>query len=162
MGNHIFAVIQNADIKSSQNCAKRAKSITIQMSNNICLFFVHGLRGQEPGEDSKYVDYSRIAWTLRGHFGTKMAATEEVDYYQLYKIRPLLLHFYVGPFILIYLVWLYMWTVVYGVKDYFEIGAIIVVAIIFLQILVWLFCLWSVHVRCLLTCSKVRVLLGLS
>ena len=44
----------------------------------------------------------------------------------------------------------------YGVADYFEMGVIIVVIIMVVQILAWLFCSWSVHIQCLLTCSKVR------
>jgi cation-transporting ATPase 13A1 len=85
-----------------------------------------------------------------------MAATEEVDYYKLYRNRPLYFHFYIAPFVLIYPLWLYAWFVVYGVSEYFEIGAIIGVVILLLQILIWLFSMWSVHVRCFLTCSKVR------
>ena len=92
--------------------------------------------------------------------GFKMAAeslNDELEYVKLYRIRPLLLHFYLAPFIPIYLTWLYFWTMVYGVTDYFEAGLIALAAIGILQILSMLFCHWSVHVRCLFTCSSVRI-----
>lgn len=82
---------------------------------------------------------------------------DELEYVKLYRIRPLLLHFYLGPFIPIYLTWLYFWTVVYGVTDYFEAGLIALAVVGILQILSCLFCHWSVHVRCLFTCSVVRI-----
>jgi hypothetical protein len=85
-------------------------------------------------------------------------AADEVAYYKLYKNQPLYFHFYVAPFVLIYLIWLYAWFMVYGVSDHFEIGAIVGVMILLVQILVWLFSMWSVHVRCFLTCSKVKQL----
>ncbi|XP_073242423.1 endoplasmic reticulum transmembrane helix translocase-like [Porites lutea] len=78
---------------------------------------------------------------------------EEIEYVKLYRIRPILLHFYLAPFIPIYLTWLYFWTVVYGVTDYFEAGLIALAAVGLLQILSCLFCHWSVHVRCFFTCS---------
>lgn len=90
----------------------------------------------------------------------KMAAeslNDELEYVKLYRIRPLLLHLYLGPFIPLYLTWLYFWTVVYGVTDYFEAGLIALAVVGILQILSCLFCHWSVHVRCLFTCSTVRI-----
>lgn len=95
-----------------------------------------------------------------GHWWVNMAAeslNDELEYVKLYRIRPLLLHFYLGPFIPIYLTWLYFWTVVYGATDYFEAGLIALAAVGILQILSCLFCHWSVHVRCLFTCSAVRI-----
>ena len=80
---------------------------------------------------------------------------EEIDNISLYNINPLLLHGYIGPFVALYGLWLYFWTVVYGVDDYFEAGLIALAIIGLLQILVSLFCLWFVPVRCFLTCSKV-------
>nr|KAG5706602.1 hypothetical protein BaRGS_005672 [Batillaria attramentaria] len=47
-----------------------------------------------------------------------------------------------------------MWTVVYGVDDYFEAGLIAFAIIGLVQILTALFCLWSIEVRCWMTCSK--------
>lgn len=96
----------------------------------------------------------------RGYWWFNMAAeslNDELEYVKLYRIRPLLLHFYLGPFIPIYLTWLYFWTVVYGLTDYFEAGLIALAVIGILQILSCLFCHWSVHVRCLFTCSAVRI-----
>lgn len=95
------------------------------------------------------------AWLSREKTYSNMAATEEVDYYKLYKSQPVYFHFYVAPFILLYAVWLYIWFMVYGVSEYFEIGAITGVMILLIQILMWLFSMWSVHVRCFLTCRKV-------
>lgn len=82
---------------------------------------------------------------------------EEIEYVKLYRIRPVLLHFYLAPFIPIYMIWLYFWTVVYGVTDYFEAGLIALAVVGLLQILSCLFCHWSVHVRCFFTCSTVRI-----
>ena len=65
---------------------------------------------------------------FEGFVNSNMAAeslNEEIEYVKLYRIRPILLHFYLAPFIPIYLTWLYFWTVVYGVTDYFEAGLIL-------------------------------------
>ncbi|XP_064615938.1 endoplasmic reticulum transmembrane helix translocase-like [Liolophura sinensis] len=80
---------------------------------------------------------------------------EEIQRVAYYNIRPLVFHGYVGPFALIYVLWFYCWTVLYGLQDYFEAGLIVLAIIGVLQILTSLFCLWSVHVRCALTCSSV-------
>lgn len=84
---------------------------------------------------------------------------EELEYVKLYRIRPVLLHFYLLPFIPVYVAWLYLWTVVYGISDYFEAGLIALAVVGLLQILCCLFCHWSVHVRCFFTCSAVSILL---
>ncbi|XP_005097645.1 manganese-transporting ATPase 13A1 [Aplysia californica] len=86
-----------------------------------------------------------------------MAASlnEEIHRLAFYNLRPVLLHGYVFPFLFIYSIWAYIWTVLYGIEDYFEGGLIAFAAIGLLQILTALFCLWSVHVRCALTCGKV-------
>ncbi|XP_052789722.1 endoplasmic reticulum transmembrane helix translocase-like [Mya arenaria] len=83
------------------------------------------------------------------------ALNEEIQYVSYYNFRPTLFHGYVGPFVIIYAIWLYVLTAVYGLEDYFEAGLIALAVIGVLQILVSLFCLWSVHIRCILTCSKV-------
>lgn len=80
---------------------------------------------------------------------------DEIEQISLHNVRPLLFHGYVAPFIVLYAVWLYMWTVVYGIGDYFEPGLIVLAIIGLLQILSCLFCLWFVEVRCFLTCSRV-------
>ena len=80
---------------------------------------------------------------------------EEIDRLAFYNLRPVIFHGYVFPFVFIYSAWLYTWTVIYGIDDYFEAGCIAFAVIGLLQILTALFCLWSVHVRCALTCGKV-------
>ncbi|KAJ8038836.1 Manganese-transporting ATPase 13A1 [Holothuria leucospilota] len=80
---------------------------------------------------------------------------EEIESLSFHNRRPLLFHGYIFPFILLYLVWLYQWILVYGVWDYFEAGLIAFAVIGCVQILVCLFCHWSVHVLCSLTCTKV-------
>ncbi|KAH9507578.1 hypothetical protein Btru_051511 [Bulinus truncatus] len=81
--------------------------------------------------------------------------TEEIQRLSYYNLRPLFLHGYVFPFIFIYAAWAYVWTYIYGIDGYFEGGLIALAGIGLLQILTCLFCLWSVHVRCALTCSEV-------
>ncbi|ESO92805.1 hypothetical protein LOTGIDRAFT_162282 [Lottia gigantea] len=81
---------------------------------------------------------------------------EEIQRLCYYNIRPVVFHGYVAPFILIYSAWLYAWTFVYGINDYFEGGLIAFAIVALLQVLTSLFCLWSVDVRCALTCSKVN------
>ena len=80
---------------------------------------------------------------------------DEVESVTPYNIRPLVLHGYVFPFIFIYLGWFYLLTIVYGVGEYLEAGLIVLAGIGCVQILVCLFCHWSIHVRCSLTCRKV-------
>ncbi len=80
---------------------------------------------------------------------------DEIASISLFTLRPLLLHFYVAPFIFLYGAWLYVWAFVYGIEEYYEAGLIALAVIGILQILTVLFCLWFVEVRCLLTCSKV-------
>ncbi|XP_033643148.1 manganese-transporting ATPase 13A1-like [Asterias rubens] len=80
--------------------------------------------------------------------------SDEIKSVSLHNLRPLVLHGYVFPFIFLYGIWLYFWVGVYGVDDYFEAGLIALAIVGCLQILVCLFCHWSVHVRCSLTCNK--------
>ena len=86
-----------------------------------------------------------------------MAAPLNEDIHRLsfYNLRPVLFHGYVFPFLFIYAGWFYSWTVIYGLDDYYEAGLIVFAGIGLLQILTALFCLWSVHVRCILTGGKV-------
>lgn len=70
-----------------------------------------------------------------------------------YTVKPIIAHFYVGPFIAVYAGWLYLWIGVYGMSDYWELGCIVMAAIGVLQILCVLFCHWFVTVNCLFTCS---------
>lgn len=54
---------------------------------------------------------------------------------------------------MLYILWLYLYVFVYGTKDYFDAGVIAVGIILFIHVLTRLFCVWSVHVQCALTCS---------
>ena len=61
---------------------------------------------------------------------------------------------YTSPFLLLYLTWLYIWSVVYGVEEYWEAGIIVFVILGLLHILLLLCCHWSVHIMALMTCSS--------
>ena len=73
----------------------------------------------------------------------------------LYRMRPVVYHGYVLPFVLLYSVWSYVWVFYLGFSDFFEAGMIGYAIIGLLQVLCCLFCYWFVQVQCLLTCSKV-------
>ena len=73
----------------------------------------------------------------------------------LHTPRPLLLHGYVFPFLILYPAWLYGWLFVYGVGEHLEAGFTGLAALGVLQVLISLCCHWSVHVRCFLTCGSV-------
>ncbi|XP_013409364.1 manganese-transporting ATPase 13A1 [Lingula anatina] len=79
---------------------------------------------------------------------------EEIQRISLYNLRPLVFHGYIAPFMVLYAIWLYVWVTAYGVVEYFEAGMIALAGIGILQILTCLFCHWSVHVRCALTCRS--------
>ncbi|VDM49613.1 unnamed protein product [Toxocara canis] len=76
-----------------------------------------------------------------------------------YTTKPIIAHAYVGPFILLYGTWLYLWCGLYGVNDYWELGCIVMAGIGLLQVntplpvLTVLFCHWFVAIHCLFTCS---------
>lgn len=90
----------------------------------------------------------------------KMAThmNDEIETLSFHIRRPVLLHGYIFPFILLYIAWFYHWVVVYGFWEYYEMFLIILAAIGCLQILVLLFCHWSVYVRCKLTSREVMLL----
>jgi len=85
-----------------------------------------------------------------------ICVNEEIESVSLYTLRPLLLHGYVLPFVLLYGVWLYVWGAVLGFSDFVEAGCIGFVIIGLLQVVCSLLCHWFVSVRCLLTCNSVR------
>ena len=85
-----------------------------------------------------------------------MALNNEIDYVKLYQRKRLIFHGYVLPFLIIHLIILYSWIFVYGITDYFELGCIALAVTGVIQVLACLSCHWSIHVRALLTCSKVR------
>lgn len=84
-----------------------------------------------------------------------MAVDDLVESITLFQLRPIYLHGYLGPFLLLYGAFVYLWAGVYGFTEHFEGGCIGLAIIGLLQILTCLFCHWFVSVRCLLTCSKV-------
>ncbi|XP_068228733.1 endoplasmic reticulum transmembrane helix translocase [Palaemon carinicauda] len=87
-----------------------------------------------------------------------MATSDSIDdlvqSVSLYVPRPLLLHGYILPFLILYGGWAWAWIFIYGWEEYFEAGLIALAGLGCLQVLTSLFCHWSVHVRCLLTCRK--------
>jgi len=86
-----------------------------------------------------------------------ISVNEEIESVSLYSLRPLVLHGYVLPFVLLYAGWLYVWVAVLGFSDYVEAGCIGFVIIGLLQVVCSLLCHWFVSVRCLLTCNRVRL-----
>ncbi|GAA56535.1 cation-transporting ATPase 13A1 [Clonorchis sinensis] len=80
--------------------------------------------------------------------------TQDVAKIDLYNPKPMLLHGYVLPFVVLYAIWLGYWTSVLGVTDYLELGLIVTAIIGVLQILTCLFCHWFVGFKCLVTCYK--------
>ncbi|TGZ61894.1 hypothetical protein CRM22_007735 [Opisthorchis felineus] len=82
--------------------------------------------------------------------------TQDVAKIDLYNPKPILLHGYVLPFVVLYSVWLGYWTSVLGVTDYLELGLIVTAVIGVFQILTCLFCHWFVGFKCLVTCYKVQ------
>uniref|UniRef100_A0A131XZR5 Endoplasmic reticulum transmembrane helix translocase n=2 Tax=Ixodes ricinus TaxID=34613 RepID=A0A131XZR5_IXORI len=79
---------------------------------------------------------------------------ELVQHVSLHCRRPFLLDGCVSPFVALYTLWLYLWTCVYGVSDYYEPGLIALACLGVVHILTCLFCHWSVHVRCFLSCTR--------
>lgn len=90
-----------------------------------------------------------------------MAAPSRIDdlvqSVSLHVPRRLLFHGYILPFLIIYGVWVYYWLFVFGTEEHFEAGLIVLAVIGLLQILSCLFCHWSVHVQCFLTCRSVSI-----
>lgn len=101
-----------------------------------------------------------VCWcVLRNKMAAKTYGIDElVQSVTLYNSSPLLFHGYVGPFVILYCIWLYVWAFNYGVSEYFEAGMIAVAVIGIFQILTCLFCHWSVHIRCWLSCKKVSII----
>ncbi|XP_065339306.1 endoplasmic reticulum transmembrane helix translocase [Cloeon dipterum] len=81
---------------------------------------------------------------------------ELVHSVNLYVPRPLFLHGYILPFVLLYGGWLYCWLAVFESDLSFEVGYICLAVVGLLQLFTILCCHWSVHVRCALTCKRER------
>jgi hypothetical protein len=62
-----------------------------------------------------------------------MSVDSLVDSLRTYRRRPLWARGFVGPFLLLYSAWFYLWLGVYGVDEYWEIGCIFTVAILLFQ-----------------------------
>ena len=85
-----------------------------------------------------------------------MRLSEDVEYISLHKPLPFVLQGYVWPFVLLYAALLGVWIGVYGFLEYTEAFLIGFAIIAGLNVVTCLFGVWSVHVRCALTCSKVK------
>ena len=85
-----------------------------------------------------------------------MRLSEDVQYISLYKPLPLVLHGYVWPFMALYAALFAGWVGMYGLWEHTEAFLIGCAIIGGLDIVTCLFCVWSVHVRCALTCRKVK------
>ncbi|XP_014248096.1 manganese-transporting ATPase 13A1 [Cimex lectularius] len=72
----------------------------------------------------------------------------------LYKLRPIIFHGTMFPFIIPYLAWFYCWLFVYGLEEFSEAGFVGTAVIAVLQVLCCLCCYWSVHVQTFLNCKK--------
>jgi cation-transporting ATPase 13A1 len=86
-----------------------------------------------------------------------MALCEEIDYVVLYKERPLWSHGYILPFVMFYLSFAIGWLYTFNddIYQHVELFFILLAAIGVLHVMTCLSCVWSVHVRCLLTCRRV-------
>ncbi|KAK3854496.1 hypothetical protein Pcinc_039026 [Petrolisthes cinctipes] len=76
-----------------------------------------------------------------------------VQYIVICTPRSFLFHGYVLPFLVAYCGWAWAWL---GGYLWPEMGVVLVCIVGFLHALTCLACRWSVHIRCLLTCRKVR------
>ena len=85
----------------------------------------------------------------------EMRLSEDVSYITLCKPLPLVLHAYVWPFVLAYLSLVSVWFSLYGFEESLEVFFLCLAVIAAINIITCLFCVWSVHVRCALTCKKV-------
>ena len=106
----------------------------------------------------------RRAWTREvaaracAHDAKMAAVSEEVE--SIHFLSPLhwSLHGYVWPFVALYAIHLSVWQTCFSGEDYVEGALIVLAAIAMMQSMTALFCVWSVHVRALLTCRKVSFL----
>ncbi|KAH9286492.1 Manganese-transporting ATPase 13A1 [Echinococcus granulosus] len=83
--------------------------------------------------------------------------TPDIDSINLYREKPILLHGYIWPFVLLYSIWLGYWFGTLGATEYVELGLIGVAVISVLHVLTALFCYWFVSVRCLLMFRKEKL-----
>lgn len=81
---------------------------------------------------------------------------ELVESVTCYNMRPLALHVYFAPFVLIYAVLMYKWFTVYSQQESQEIWFIFVAVAVVSQILAYLMSLWSVRINCWFAYSYTR------
>ena len=86
----------------------------------------------------------------------RKSLSEDVEYVTYHKPLPLLLHGYVWPFILAYMLVTCGWVWFNGSWEQIEALFICCAIIAAFNIIACLFCVWSVHIRCKLTCFKVH------
>lgn len=72
-----------------------------------------------------------------------------------YNEKPLWLHGYILFFMPVYAVWMYFWLASDSIFPSYELAMIVLAGIGVVQTLMVLSCVWSVNIRCLLTCSVV-------
>ncbi len=89
-----------------------------------------------------------------------MGLSEDVSYITLCKPLPLVLHGYVWPFALVYVSLVSVWIGgVYGLDESPEVFYLCLAAIAAINIITCLCCVWSVHIRCALTCKQARAII---
>ncbi|CAJ0932793.1 unnamed protein product, partial [Mesorhabditis belari] len=76
-----------------------------------------------------------------------------VDSIHLYRLKPIWAHGYVGPFFLLYALWIGVFIQYFGFEEYNELFYIGIGVTAVLQALAILFCQWIVSIKCLMTCS---------
>ncbi|CAF1434031.1 unnamed protein product, partial [Adineta steineri] len=70
----------------------------------------------------------------------------------LYCSKHFLLHYNIGPFFFLYLLWFSIWIFHLGRAEYPELGVIITAIIALLNIITCLFCYWFVEIRAFMSC----------
>lgn len=92
----------------------------------------------------------------------RMAVDDLIREIVPYNPKPIWLHLYVWPFVILYGCCISTWTIGFGINEYFEAGCIAMAAVGVLQVLAVLFCQWFVGVRCWMTCTKVSLSFSLN
>lgn len=90
-----------------------------------------------------------------------VGGSEEIHSITLYHLLPTWFHGYILPFVILYVSLASGWIYVFG--DLHREALFISMAVVgALNVMACLFCVWSVHVRCLLTCRKVSLVMKLN
>ena len=88
---------------------------------------------------------------------SEFPVSEDVQSIRLLSRRALWMHLNIGPFGIAYATWAITVFGVYGKEETnWEVSLIALAAMVVVQLLASLFCLWSVHVNSLLRCRAVR------